>query len=51
MDWAMFSRWEWLVIEIAVLALAIVELVAVRRSLRGDRAAKATSTGENPTSL
>jgi hypothetical protein len=51
MDWTMLSRWEWLVIEIAVLALAIVELVVVRRSLRGDRAAEAASTGENQTSL
>jgi hypothetical protein len=40
MDWSMFARWEWLVIEIVILALAIVELIAVRRSLRRDREAK-----------
>ena len=41
MDWSILARWEWLVIEFAVLALAIFELVSVRRSLRRDREAKA----------
>jgi hypothetical protein len=34
-------RWEWLLIEGIVLALAIVELVRTRRALRRLRAAKA----------
>ncbi|MGC8525376.1 MAG: hypothetical protein ACP5M5_13940 [Acidibrevibacterium sp.] len=34
-------RWEWLLIEGIVLALAIIELVRTRRALRRLRAAKA----------
>ena len=41
MDWSNFARWEWLLIELLVLALAIFELISVRRSLRLDREAKA----------
>ena len=41
MNWSIFARWEWLLIELFVLALAIFEWVSVRRSLRRDREAKA----------
>ena len=37
MDWSALFRWEWLLIELAVLGLAVFELCAVRRSLRRDR--------------
>jgi hypothetical protein len=37
----MFARMEWLILELAVVAWAVYELVSVRRSLRRDRAAKA----------
>jgi hypothetical protein len=40
-DWSIFARWEWLLLELFVLALAIFELISVRRSLRRDREAKA----------
>ena len=37
MDWSAFARWEWLVIELVILAIAVRELVSVRRELRRDR--------------
>ena len=46
MDWSIFGRWEWLLIELFVLALAILELVSVRRSLRRDREAKSLRDSE-----
>ena len=37
MDWSVLARWESFVIEGIVLALAIAELIALRRSQRRDR--------------
>ena len=37
MDWSALARWEWLVIELVILAIAVRELVSVRRELRRDR--------------
>jgi lipopolysaccharide export system protein LptC len=33
----MFARWEWIIIELVVLALLVWELVRTRRSIRADR--------------
>jgi hypothetical protein len=40
-SWSLIGRWEWLLIEVLVLGLAVAELVAVRRSQRRDHEAKA----------
>ena len=40
MDWSLLFRWEWLLIELLVLAGAIYELVSVRRLQRRDREAR-----------
>jgi membrane protein implicated in regulation of membrane protease activity len=37
MDWAMLARWEWALMLLLVLALAVLELVAVRRAIRRAR--------------
>ena len=39
MDWGEVARWEWMLILLVVLALAVAELVALRRAARraGDR--------------
>jgi hypothetical protein len=37
MDWSVLFQWEWLIIELIVLAVAIYELVSVKRALREDR--------------
>ena len=39
MDWSFLGRWEWLLIELLVLGLAIFELVSLRRLQRRDRKA------------
>jgi hypothetical protein len=33
----MLARWEWIIIELVVLALLVAELISVRRSLSNDR--------------
>jgi hypothetical protein len=33
----MFARWEWIIIELIVLAALIAELVSVRRSIAKDK--------------
>lgn len=33
----MLFQWEWLIIELIVLGVAIVELISVRRAIREDR--------------
>ncbi len=43
MDWNRFARWEWLLIELLVLGLAIAELISVNRLVRKDRATKAAA--------
>lgn len=37
MDWGVLFQWEWLIIELIVLGVAIVELISVRRAIRQDR--------------
>lgn len=37
MDWSVLFQWEWLIIELIVLAVAIYELISVRRAIREDR--------------
>ena len=37
--WALVGRWEWLVIELIVLALAVAELVSLHRHKRRARKA------------
>jgi hypothetical protein len=37
MDWSALARWEWLVIELVILAIAVRELISVKRELRRDR--------------
>jgi hypothetical protein len=37
MDWSELARYEWMILELAVLGLLIAELVSVRRSIRRDR--------------
>jgi len=37
MDWSLLGRWEWALIELIVLGLAIAELIAIRRVQRRDR--------------
>jgi len=36
-DWSVLFQWEWLIIEVLVLGVAIYELIAVRRAIRKDR--------------
>lgn len=36
-DWGILFQWEWLIIELIVLGVAIVELISVRRAIREDR--------------
>jgi len=36
-DWSVLFQWEWLIIELLVLGVAICELIAVRRAIRKDR--------------
>lgn len=33
----MLFQWEWLIIELIVLAVAVYELISVRRAIREDR--------------
>jgi hypothetical protein len=33
----MLARWEWIIIELVVLAFLVAELISVRRSLSKDR--------------
>ena len=40
MDFRFLYQWEWLLIEVLVLGLAIAELIALRRSQRRDREAQ-----------
>ena len=37
MDWSVLFQWEWLIIELIVLAVAVYELISVRRAIREDR--------------
>ena len=39
-DFRFLYQWEWLLIEVLVLGLAIAELIALRRSQRRDREAQ-----------
>jgi hypothetical protein len=34
---ASLFQWEWIIIELVVLGIAVAELISVRRSLRRDR--------------
>ena len=43
MDWSILGRWEWLLLELIVLALAVAELVSLRRVQRRDRERKAAA--------
>jgi hypothetical protein len=36
-DFGQFFQWEWLLIEVLVLGLAIAELISLRRTQRRDR--------------
>jgi hypothetical protein len=40
-DWDFLVRWEWLILELVVLALALWQLVSVRREIRRSRAEEA----------
>ena len=42
-------RWEWIIVELLVLAFLIAELVSVRRSIRRDRAGTAAPDKREPT--
>lgn len=42
----MFARWEWLIIELLVLGLLVVELVRTRRAIRRDRQAAARKAAD-----
>jgi hypothetical protein len=33
----MLGRWEWIIVELIVVALLVYELISVRRAMRGDR--------------
>ena len=39
MDFGQFFQWEWLLIEVLVLGLAVAELISLRRTQRRDREA------------
>ena len=41
------ARWEWIIVELIVLAALVAELVSVRRSIRRDRA-KALREDDTP---
>jgi len=43
-DWSILGRWEWLLLELIVLALAVAELVSLRRIQKRDREKKAAAT-------
>ena len=43
MDWSILGRWEWLLLELIVLALAVAELVSLRRVQKRDRERKAAA--------
>lgn len=43
MDWSLLGRWEWLLIELIVLALAIAELLSLKRVQKRDREKKAAA--------
>jgi uncharacterized protein YpmS len=43
-DWSILGRWEWLLLELIVLALAIAELMSLRRVQKRDREKKAAAT-------
>ncbi len=46
---ASLFRWEWIVIELIVLGLAVFELVSVRRDeRRAQEAKRANSSGDGP---
>lgn len=47
MDLAFLGRWEWLILELALMAFLVYELVSVNRSLRRDREA-ARKQGDEP---
>ena len=49
MDFRFLFQWEWLLIEVLVLGLAIFELVSLRRSQRRDREAQVRRSDERPT--
>jgi hypothetical protein len=36
-DFGQFFQWEWLLIEVLVLGLAVAELISLRRTQRRDR--------------
>ena len=36
----MLGHWEWIIIELLVLALLLAELVSIRRAVRRDKQAK-----------
>jgi hypothetical protein len=41
-------RFEWVIIDVLILAFLIYELVSVRRCIRRDKAAKQASETDNP---
>ncbi len=43
----MFAKWEWIIIELIVLAFLVAELVSVRRSIQRDRRAASDSREES----
>ena len=43
----MFAKWEWIIVELIVLAFLVAELISVRRSIKRDKAAAPTDTNES----
>jgi hypothetical protein len=46
MDWSQLFRWEWLLIDLPILGLAIWQLVSVKREIRKSREAEAAKQAD-----